>query len=204
MRLLIAIPCREMVNYEFCESLVKLCQHLSEQGTDYTVKFLEGSLVSDQREALAITALEGHFTDVLWLDSDMQFSIDIVDILKSVNKPFVTGIYRSRRSPYALCICSNLGAGQRVIDLPSEPFKVEGCGFGCVLMSIDVIHTLRREYRTCFRPLEGLSEDFSFCRRWIDLGNEIWAVPDARANHIAYVVLKPSDATKLVEYKELI
>ena len=204
MRLLIAIPTWDTVRYEFAESLVKLCKHLAEQGVDYEVKFWESSLIYDARDGLAITALQGNFTNVLWLDSDVQFSIDIVDILRSVNKPFVTGIYRSRRSPYSICLYSNLGAGQRVIDVPNEPFKVEACGFGCVFMSVDVIHTLRREYRTTFRPMEGFGEDLAFCKRWIDLGNEIWAVPDAKVNHISYVILKPSDATKLVEYKELI
>ena len=204
MRLFIAIPCGDTVRHEFADSLVKLCTHLAEQGIEYYVKFWEGSLVYDARDGLALAAIEGNYTHVLWLDSDIQFSVDIVDILLSTDQPFVTGVYRSRRSPFSICLYSSLWAGARVRELPNEPFKVEGCGFGCVLMRINVLYEIRREYGTNFRPIEGFGEDLAFCKRWLDMGREIWANPDARINHVTYVLLKPSDATKLVEYKELL
>ena len=204
MRLFIAIPCGDTVRFEFAESLVKLCSHLSEQGIEYYVKFWEGSLVYDARDSLALAAIEGNYTHVLWLDSDVQFSIDIVDILLSTNQPFVTGVYRSRRSPYSICLYKSLWAGERVREVPNVPFKVEACGFGCVLMEVHVLYEIRRQYGTTFRPVEGYGEDLAFCKRWLEMGNELWANPDAKVNHVSYVLLKPSDATKLVEYKELL
>ena len=204
MRLLIAIPCGDTVRFEFCESLAKLCQHLADQGIDYDIKFWEGSLIYDAREGLAIYALDNQYTHILWLDSDVQFSIDTFDILYAMDKPFVTGIYRSRRSPYAICLFDSIKGGTRVIEIPNEPFEVEACGFGFVLMTREVLHKLRRIYGKCFLPTEGAGEDVAFCERWINLGEKIYANPDVRINHISYIVLTPGDATKLVEYKELI
>lgn len=204
MRILIAIPCGDTVRYEFCESLVKLCQHLAEEGYDYDIKFWEGSLIYDAREGLAIYALDNHYTHILWLDSDIQFSIDTFDILYRMGEPFVTGIYRSRRSPYAVCLFDSIKNGTRVIEIPNEPFSVEACGFGCVLMEREVLHKLRRVYGKCFLPTEGAGEDVAFCERWLELGGKIIANPDVSINHVTYVLLKPTDATKLVEYKEFI
>lgn len=204
MRLLIAIPCGDTVRYEFCESLTKLCQHLAEEGIEFDVRFWEGSLIYDAREAIAIYALDNQYSCVLWLDSDIQFSVDTFDILYAMNEPFVTGIYRSRRSPYAVCLFDSIKGGTRVIEVPNEPFPVEACGFGCVLTQREVLHKLRRIYGKCFLPTEGAGEDVAFCERWINLGGKIIANPDVKVNHITYVVLKPGDATKLIEYKELL
>ena len=202
MRLMIAIPCADTIRYEFAESLSKLEIQLAVDGIDFDVKWLAGSLIYSAREDLALAATDGGFTHILWLDSDMQFSRDIFNILYAVGKPFVTGIYRSRRSPYALCLCSDLEHAQRVLKLEDEPFVVEACGFGCVLMETEVIRQVRRKCGVCFLPTIQAGEDFSFCDRYNQLGGQIYAVPDARANHIFSLPLRPDDATKLVEYGE--
>jgi hypothetical protein len=35
-----------------------------------------------------------------------------------------------------------------------------------------------------------LSEDFSFCRRWTDMGGEIWVDYTSRLNHIGLMVYR--------------
>ena len=132
----------------------------------------------------------------------MQFTRDIFNILRSANKPFVTGIYRSRRSPFAYALYSDLERGQRVINLPSEPFEIDACGFGCVLMETDVARLVRGAFHACFLPTVKCGEDLAFCERYKRTGGKIYAVPDAQCNHIAYVPLRCDDPRKLVEYKE--
>ena len=151
MRLLIAIPCMDTVRYEFAQSLTKLCKRLSDIGVDYDVRFHEGSLIYMARDELAIAAMDEGFTHVLWLDSDISFSADVVEILYKKKVPFITGIYRSRRKPFAICLYSDLEHGQRVIELPDEMFTVDACGFGCVLMETDVLKMVK------------LLERFTFC-----------------------------------------
>lgn len=202
MRLMIAIPCADTIRYEFAESLSKLEIQLAEDGIDFDVRWLAGSLIYMARDDLVITAINEGFTHILWFDSDMQFSRDIFNILRSVNKPFVTGIYRSRRSPFAYTLYSDLERGQRVIELPNEPFEIDACGFGCVLMEVQVAKTVRSAFQTCFLPMIKCGEDLAFCERYRRTGGKIYAVPDAVCNHIAYVELRCDDPQRLVDYKE--
>ena len=202
MRLMIAIPCGDTVRYEFAQSLSKLEIQLAEDGIDFDVKWLSGSLICSAREDLALAATDGGFTHILWLDSDMQFTRDLFNILYGVGQPFVTGIYRSRRSPYAYALYSDVERGQRVIKLEDQPFEIQACGFGCVLMETEVIRQVRRKNGICFLPTIAASEDIAFCDRWTQLGGKIYAVPDACCNHICYVPLRCDDPHHLVEYKE--
>ena len=202
MRLLIAIPCADTLRYEFAESLGKLLPHLSEMSVDYEVKFVAGSLIYSARDELATTAIEGGYTHILWLDSDMQFTPEIFDLLWAAKKPFVTGIYRSRRSPYAICLFDINIPSNRVMTIPNDLFEIAACGFGCVLMETEVAREIRGKFGVMFTPTPAAGEDIAFCKRYRELGGHIYAVPDARANHICYVPLRVDDPSKLVEYKE--
>ena len=202
MRLMIAIPCADTIRYELAQSLSKLEVQLSEDGVDFDVKWLAGSLIYSAREDLALAATDGGYSHILWLDSDMQFSRDLFNILYSVDKPFVTGIYRSRRSPYAYALFSDINRAQRILKLEDEPFEIEACGFGCVLMETEVIRQVRRKNGTCFLPTIAAGEDIAFCDRYIQTGGKIYAVPDAKCNHICYVPLRCDDPQHLVDYKE--
>lgn len=205
MRLLIAIPCGDMVRYEFAESLSKLEMQLAEDGIDFDVRWQAGSLIYDARDSLAITAIEEGFTHTLWLDSDMVFNRDLFNILYEANKtgkPFVTGLYRSRRSPYALALYSKVNTGHRVIEVPNEAFEIEACGFGCVLIESEIVKEVRSRYGTCFLPDETAGEDIAFCNRCRKLGHKIYAIPEARASHISYVPLRCDDPQLLVDYME--
>ena len=199
---MIAIPCADTIRYEFAESLSKLEIQLAEDGIDFDVKWLAGSLIYMARDDLVITAINEGFTHILWFDSDMMFSRDIFNILRSVNKPFVTGIYRSRRSPFAYALYSDLEHGQRVIELPKEPFEIDACGFGCVLMEVAVAKIVRSAFNACFLPTIKCGEDLAFCERYKRTGGKIYAVPEAQCDHIAYVQLRCDDPQRLVDYKE--
>lgn len=202
MRLMIAIPCGDTVRYEFAQSLANLCKHLSDIGIDYDVEWLEGSLIYMARDELANRAINGEYDYVFWLDSDMRFSPDVFDLLRAAKEPFVTGIYRSRRSPYAICLAQYPDNGTRVIDLPAENFEVSWCGFGCVLMKTEVLYEVRSIFQQMFTPTPKGGEDISFCQRWRDLGGKVIAVPDAKAEHITYVRLRSDDPHLLVDYGE--
>lgn len=202
MKLLIAIPCGDLVRYEFTESLARLLQHLSELNVYYTVKFIAGSLIYSARDQLSIAAINDGYTHILWLDSDMQFAPGIFDLLYAEKKPFVTAVYRSRRSPYAICLFDIEHPSDRVIKLPDNTFEIAACGFGCVLMETAVAEEIKRNFGVMFCPMPDSGEDIAFCKRYRQLGGKIYAVPDARANHISYVPLRVESPDSLVKYME--
>ena len=201
MKLLIAIPCMDTVRYEFAESLARLCQHLSNIGVDYNLKWIATSIIYLAREELANTAINDGYEYVLWLDSDMVFTPDMFDLLRGLNKPFSTGIYRGRRGSFPYVI-KGFNGEKWDKPLPAEPFKVAACGFGFVLIKTECLFQVRGKHFACFTPTIAEGEDYAFCTRWIEMGGEIYAHPDVLPDHITYVRLRGNDPTKLLEYKE--
>lgn len=202
MHLLIAIPCMDTVRYEFTESLANLCKHLSNIGIDYDLAFHATSIIYLAREELANRAINDGYDYMLWLDSDMVFTPDHFDLLRSLNADFATGVYRSRRDHFCYVIKQIEDKDKRVEKLPNEPFKVAACGFGFVLIKTEVLYRVRANFFTCFTPTPSSGEDYAFCERWLKMGGDIIAHPDVLPDHITYVRLRGDDPAKLVEYKD--
>ena len=101
MKLLIAIPTNDQMPFQFVESLTKLIRRLDADGIDYDVAFQGGTLVHVGRDKLALKAITGGYSHILWLDSDMVFTEDLLSDLMDARKDFVTGIAHARREPYA-------------------------------------------------------------------------------------------------------
>jgi hypothetical protein len=43
---------------------------------------------------------------------------------------------------------------------------------------------------------EYLSEDYSFCRRWLDMGGEIWADMESKLQHMGATTVKGDFSTQ--------
>lgn len=194
MKLLIAIPTHDYMHMDFVKSLMALCKRLSSEGVNYDVDMHGGTLVYHGRDALAFKAIDQGYTDVLWLDADMVFTDDIFENLQFCGKPFVTGICHGRRPPHMSCLFHeiypmiNRFEGS---DYPSSPFKVAGCGFGCVLIKTEILSWVKERHGTCFFPTRELGEDLAFCQRATEGGYEIWAEPTVRLGHIGHIAIYP-------------
>ena len=197
MKLLIAVPAHDQIHTRFVESLVGLLQRLHADGVTADVKFIAGTLVYVARDRLAAHAVQNGYTHVLWLDADMVFDDELLYDLQFAHKDFVSGIAVSRRSPYVGCLFSDLSRIQRVERIPNDTFRVQGCGFACVLIKTDILRAVREKYNTCFLPTSDLGEDLAFCRRATDCGFSIWAEPGAKVGHIGQLVIYPDDAEAL-------
>lgn len=193
MRLMIAVPCLDMIRWEFARSLTALVCRLKDIGVQVDVVFRGGTLVYVARELLASDAINGAYDRVLWLDADMVFEPDLYERLASAGAPMATALYRSRRPPYKLTIFRTLAPPVRMERLPEDRvFDVAACGFGGVLMDVDVLRRVKAAYTTTFTPMEYLGEDMAFCARVLDAKiSRIVAVADARMGHIGYVTLTP-------------
>lgn len=196
MKLLIAIPSHDYMHMDFVKSLLALCKRLDEDGVEYDVKIHGGTLVYHGRDALATMAIEGQYTDVLWLDADMVFTDELVDDLSFSGKQMVSGIAHGRRAPHLSCLFTEIYPGiQRFTEYPTGTFKVAGCGFGCVLMKTEILKAVKERHGTCFFPTRELGEDLAFCQRATEMGFEIWAEPSVRLGHIGHIAIYP-------EYRE--
>lgn len=195
MKLLIAIPTVDYMHRDFVSSLLALTGRLHSEGVDFAVRMQGDTLVYLGRDQLAMHAVSNGFTTVLWLDSDMVFGQDLMELLTQSGEEFVTAIAVGRRPPHRSCLFSSLDPPERVTDYPGELFEVEACGFGCVLIETHILAECLVQYQTCFFPERTLGEDLSFCRRAREMGYRIHAEPRAVIGHIGHKAIYPEGRT---------
>ena len=191
MKTMIAIPCLDQVQTEFAQSLVSL-----KPVGQIRHAFMASSLVYKSRNDLALIALQEKADFVLWIDSDMVFPPDLlVDLMADMEgRDMVSGICHMRRAPFHPVLYKKLRQGltaaendhEKLIDYPKDGiFKVEGCGFGCVMMRTAVLQAVVDKYHELFSPLPGYGEDLSFCIRARGCGFDIYADPKIQVGHKA-------------------
>lgn len=198
MRLLIGIPSTDFLHVEFVKSLTNLVLRLKEDEIDFTVHFESGTLVYVARDNIASKAINGGFTHVLWLDSDMVFTDDFLDSLMFCGKPFVAGIFQSRRKGYHSALFKNLDIDnlERFEEYPHGTFEIAGCGFAGVLIETEILRQVMVNHGTCFLPMKMYGEDLAFCKRAVDMGYKIYAEPTAVMGHVGHITIYPEDHEK--------
>ena len=113
----------------------------------------------------------------------------MLDTLKANNYEILTGMYFRRRPPFTPTLFEELrimptGTVAKEFDeIPEEIFEVAGCGFGCVLMSRNVLWNVFCQNGNMFSPINGVGEDLSFCWRARRCGHKIYCDPTIALGH---------------------
>ena len=201
MKTLIAIPCMDMLPVGFVQSLMYM-----HKGDNPTVYFKPNSLVCDSRNLLSLYAIENGFDNVLWLDSDMLFPPNTLTKLEAYNMDMVTGLYVKRHEPVEPVLYEKIeepergNDGKLIANIASYTnyhrdsfFPVAGCGFGCVLIDVQIMREVMQKDGTCFLPMPHYGEDLAFCIRVAALGYKMYAEPSAVCGHIGHTVIYPED-----------
>ena len=201
MKVFIAVPCMDTLSAKFAQCLVNLVNH--KRDFDVEVGFHVGSLVYDSRNKLAERAINSTADYVLWLDSDMTFMPDTLDMmldtLKTNNYEMLTGMYFIRRPPFTPTLFEELRilptgtVTKEFDDIPDAIFEVAGCGFGCVLMSRNVLWNVFCQNGNMFSPINGVGEDLSFCWRARRCGHKIYCDPTIALGHEIRTVITRSN-----------
>lgn len=194
-KILIAVPCMDMVSARFAQSLTTL-----KKVGKCTVSFLIGSLIYDSRNRLAGMAVEMEADYILWFDSDMVFQSDTLERMMKVldehpEIDVLSGLYFRRGAPFSPVLFSKLEVNKEgtldfadVEELPDELFEVAGCGFGCVLMRTDMLLDIAAKEGggIWFSPIANAGEDCAFCIRARENGYRIFCDPSIHLGHMAY------------------
>lgn len=197
-KILIAVPCMDMVSARFASSLATLKKGVG----DCIVSFIIGSLIYDSRNRLAEYAVRIDADYILWLDSDMTFPPDVLERMMKVmdeNKDIdiLTGLYFRRSTPFtpvAFDVLETDEKGELVFenmdDVPDGIREVAGCGFGCVLMKTDCLFDIAgKEGPVWFSPLANVGEDCAFCMRARKYGYKIYIDPSIEFGHMGYAAV---------------
>lgn len=190
MKILVCVPCMDMVASGFAQSLAML----QKGGHETAICFECGSLIYDARNKLAKTAITMGADYTMWFDSDMIFQPDtMVKLLEHKDEAgIVSGVYFRRSPPYTPVAFDEMDIENRKwtdINLPDKPTKVGGVGFGCVLVATDVLLSVADQFMTWFEPLKGFGEDLSFCWRARQCGYEILLDPKVTCGHVGHIVV---------------
>lgn len=193
-KILIAVPCMDTLPARFAHSLVML-----RKVGECAVTFEIGSLIYTSRNNIAKRAIEMGADFVLWLDSDMVFEPDLLERLMAHmdNKEvsMVTGVYYRRVAPFSPTLFDRLDyhdgatAWTEFKEIPDKLFTVGGCGFGCVLMRVEVLFDVAGRYQSCFAPLGNTGEDLAFCWRARQCGHQIYCDPTIQCGHEGRTVI---------------
>lgn len=195
MRTMIAVPCMDMVHTLFMASLISL-----RKPEETEVAIASCSLVYESRHNLAMKALNDGFDRVLWLDSDMVFESDLLERLSAdldQGLNFVSAVYFTRKNPvlpcvYEICHPRKKKNGEMIPvvesfkKIPDDLFEIEGCGFGAVMMTTDLI---RGAGPLPFFPSEGYGEDLTFCRKARAAGFPLYCDGRIKVGHIGTSII---------------
>lgn len=193
----VGIPCMDKVNTVFAASLMSMRRP---EGHEVHYKIKKGSLVFDARNEIAVDAITEKADRVLMIDSDMTFNADMFERLSAridQGCEMVCGIFFKRVIPTAPVIYKQLEPPvrgedgkpvKRVVtytDYPKDKlFEVEGCGFGAVMMTTQLIKDIWDAYGPPFTPLDWAGEDMAFCYKARQLGRKIWCDSTIKVGHM--------------------
>jgi hypothetical protein len=148
---------------------------------------------------------------LLFIDSDMAFSPDIILDMLHFDEPLIGAIYPQRNLPVSW---AGSGTGETTTQRRGNFMLVEGVGMGVTLIRRDVITTMLQKFpdlvdeKIALQPYAKIlhsaganrlirvfdkmvipdrgcvSEDLSFCIRWRQCGGEVWAAVGYRISHV--------------------
>ena len=199
MKTIIAIPCMDKVDTLFMASLLGM-RRVGE--VHFDIK--KGSMIFDSRNEVAVDAITQEADRVLWIDSDMRFSNDLMERMSArldEGCEMVCGLFFKRVLPTMPVIYKQLlppkelSDGSKVkqvvayTDYPKDKlFEVQGCGFGAVMMTKQLIKDVWDTYKQPpFIPMDWCGEDMAFCYKVREMGRKIWCDSSIKVGHIGQV-----------------
>ena len=127
-------------------------------------------------------------THILFLDSDVIPRTKTLKVLLGHGKDIISGVVPIfQRKNFAWNVSREEDFSPlEEDDLPSNPFKVESCGFGIVLVKTSVLDKMEWPYwRSEYKPgLRTLGEDIYFCQKAKAAGFDIWCDPKVKCDHV--------------------
>lgn len=180
MKVAICVPCRDTVMTGFAFDLAKLCAYEGvtrcAKGGSLMIYQVPGTMIFNQRERLAEEALKDGADAILWVDSDMRFPKDALEILLSRDLPIVGVNATTRRFPVKPTALDIDPATNDLVKVNSKGKtgleQVMGVGFGMVLIKKEVFEAAQKPWFWFEQTDKGgtIGEDIYFCAKAFDVG----------------------------------
>ena len=165
-------------------------------GTDFVTKmmFTQSTILSHGRDTLANLAIDGNFTHLLFIDSDMTFPTNALTKLLARDKDIVTGLCFARKLEHTPCIYKavnykdpdpNVPRTVMETDINRDFFEIKACGMAFCLIKVPVLKDIKERCGgTMYGYLGTYGEDISFCIRAQELGYKLYCDTTFPIGHI--------------------
>jgi len=196
-KILVGIPCMEKV----C-SLTDISVGNLPNATDAEIhlRYGDGSLVYVSRNALCQEAVEGDYTHLFFVDSDMVFPPKTLTWLLAHDKDIATAVCYARGGNHEPQVYTDMkpatkkrgAVAVRATDVDGV-FPIKACGMAVCLIKVDLIRKMFENGINPFEPFGGMGEDFSFCVRAQKLGASMIADGTFPIGHIGTYIYTKKD-----------
>lgn len=179
---------------------------LAERGDRVTVMDEAGNaMIADCRGLIVAKFLESDATDLVFIDSDVAWEAGALVKLVDYPVDFVAGIYPQRRDPINYCVSWIQERAELRADPETGLLEVAGVPAGFMKLSRAMLEKMVEHYsdtafycdaapnqtaHALFDPYRigklKFGEDYSFCRRWREIGGKVWIDPEIRLAHVGY------------------
>jgi hypothetical protein len=200
----IATPGRSMES-PYVKSLVATLQYLNENGISSIYLNEYSSQVTAAREATAMNSMflnifnseigSGEFTydKIIWIDSDISWTVTDFMRLYESDKEIVSGVYFNHTGvPMFSMPDWNIG-DIGILRENEKPFEIAAAGFGFICMKSGVFESLSRPwFESAFSEVEDgegnkavvpFGEDYSWCTKAASAGHKLWLDPRVLLTH---------------------
>jgi glycosyltransferase involved in cell wall biosynthesis len=194
MKVTIAIPTNRSVKPQTVESLLNMVSNSKYQ--IHVVVADKGYTTAENRNYSVVQAQKNNSDYLLFIDDDMVFPPDTLDVLIGNYKDIVGVASMSRVLPLSPTVGMMDKDGKYMtpefnpswkMKLPDDPFKAYFVGGGVLLIDMEVFKKLNKPYfkfesNEDGKVIEG--EDGYFCRKAREAGLDVWCDPTLPIGHI--------------------
>lgn len=222
----LATPCYGgMLTDQFFLSMFRTSQVLHSYGVDHRITTIRNeSLITRARNMLTAMFLDTNCTHLMFIDADIEFDETAVLRLLAHDKDLIVGAYPKKTLPIQYAINFKfLDKERKKIRTENGLAEIWDASTGFFMIKREVIEKLILEHpelryrndsgtdarfnKYCYALFDTmidtadnryLSEDYTFCRRWQNVGGEIWLDLSTKLNHIGSYTFE-GDVGKLVQ-----
>lgn len=198
MNILVGVPLGSSVRAEFFRSFWPAIQLMDGEG-HVTLEYTKYMNTPNARNELVKRCLDGSYSHLFFMDSDMSFPPYTLSRLLNHDKDIVGGLYTVKTPPFntVAFLDEDTGAKEWTSWNPEnmQLKKVAGLATGCMLVKRQVLEALEWPYFEYRPDPEGrhkfMSEDVVFCIDARKKGFEIWCDPTVLCGHMGNIQITP-------------
>jgi hypothetical protein len=207
VKIFIAVTCYDGKVFGKCaDSILKNCVSLMKAGHIVTVHYHNELYIDRARNFCVNLFLESDCSDMVFVDSDLQFDTDAILKLIEYDRDLVAGAYRLKQQLIQYPIVLDFSHENNCKEESTGLVYAKALTTGLMRIQRKVFEELIKHYGmkcddsglyqffrtgTVFPDTNSwYGEDSYFCRIWRDMGREMFICPDINITHIGGIEYK--------------